>query len=758
MTTVNNSQDEVETEEGTVQAVKEPAPTEDALCDRCTRLFGDPSLPNYGCTCHRGGMHYQLDAFWRDPPTWTCPGCRLVGTLVTNMRAMIRRNDHGISPSVDATGVTAERQHLEEMVTMSTEKNLKIEFRPAARVVDVRVDVLPGMAGTIIKIADDNVCPHNETIRGLHIPPKIDIARTKRWLTTCRDGHAGCRRQPVSASTPVDDNNTASIRLIDVHTMQIVPVTLDAEFVALSYVWGTNTQPLLTSKTLEGYSTPGGLDASKLPTTIAHAIRLTGELGLHFLWVDSLCIIQDDDADKQRQLPRMAALYEAAELVFVAAAGRDANAGLAGYQTDRVSSQATETVLGDRYTTIQGGLYDVLRWTHWDRRGWTYQEAFQARRAVVFTDALIYWSCRDTVWREDLDCDHGGRRLRRNGGTLWRYTPDGQRTLGCTPNNYFVSVEHFCRRTLRDGSDALWAYWGVLSHQAARHPPIGYIWALPYGCLSASLVWRKGHFCLSEHSRRATAAHSIALAGGGALRVPFPSWSWLSTDTAVEFLDTCGASIVNSVRWHVPITLWNPATTQFYLGYLRQIGVEGVDEARQLFVKQNGRLRPAPTSGRAFAMDYGLLCFIAETAQLTLSRTYVHTGDDECPCRLMPDGGKEATHTHVTVRSGDQDIGGVIVPLSVFKDDATDVPIDVVLLSSNASPRRATDDRCKVQPATGCNEVQHVPGCQHLQSHNLMVVTWLDDVAYLQSMFAVDKAVWEGIPPDKKGQKQIILG
>ncbi|KAL1888552.1 hypothetical protein Sste5346_009508 [Sporothrix stenoceras] len=756
-----------------------PAGTD--LCDLCSKRFGEPSS-HYKCDCHRSGAHFHLGRVDKyvdvttNPPTRpksTCPGCRLFNTIVTNMFAMIRRNDHSIQPAIVSTGVTSELKLLEDMVTSGADKTLKIEMRAAARAVTVKVDVLPGIAGTIIRLAGS---PEKERIHGLrvrekqrvhglHIPAKIDMDRTRRWLTTCQEGHASCRQREVTAppqgQTPADVDSTSFIRLINVQTRQIVPGTLNSEFVALSYVWGQNTQPLLTRARLTGYMAPGGLATAELPMTISDAMEFVNDLGLRYLWVDSLCIIQDDDVDKQKQLPQMAALYEAAELVIVAAAGRDASAGLVGYKTDRQPSQAVETIDGLTYITYQSGLHDVLRWTHWDRRGWTYQEAFQARRAVVMADTLTYWSCRDTLWQEDLDNDEGsGVRLRKDSNALWRYTPDGQRTLGCTPNTYFTSVEHFCLRSLRDGSDALWAYWGVLAHQSPRFPPNGYIWGHPYGSISDSLLWRTGHFCLSEHRRRQLKTfHGIPIKDGSILKAPFPSWSWLSVDTAVDFLDTCGSSIVSAVKWGVPITLWNPASAELYLEYLRRVGVDGVDKVKELLVKQHGHLKPAPTPGQPFAMDYGLLCFTAKVAQLTLSRQYKHTNDDKCPCRLGPDRGKDKSHMYAAVRHGDKEIGGVVVPLSLFNgDDIQDVAVEVVHLSSNALPRTSTDDLCKVQPASGCREVQHVRGCQHIESHNLMVVAWEHGVAHRQALFALNKDAWEAISSEKKVTKRVILG
>ncbi|CAK7225925.1 hypothetical protein SCUCBS95973_006029 [Sporothrix curviconia] len=770
-------------EDGTAEPAAAAAPegeaallSLDAVCERCQDLFSQPSS-SYKCAHHSASHHYH-----RGPVKSVmagaqshCPGCRLIGTIVANARSMIVRNNL-IRPELDDTRVTAELKELGEMVTSTTGPGFTIQ--PAARVVNIILDVLPGIAGTIVKTASNDAPPDADKVHGLIVPPTIDIERTKQWLATCRDRHDNCRGHSRSSADGSASAFAPTIRLIDVNARQIVPAMLTDDFAALSYVWGKGTKPLLTAAALPLYAAPGGLDEAKLPRTIAEAMRLARDLGFRHLWVDSLCIVQDDDDDKLRQLPLMAALYEAAALVLVAATGIDAEAGLGGYGRGlppRTASQVRATVNGVPYITTQGGLIDVLQWTRWDRRGWTYQEAFRSRRALVFTDALVYWSCRDATWREDLDSDRdGGLRIKLGeGGSLWRYAPGGRpHTIGCTPSVFFSNVEHFSRRAFRDSGDALWAYGAILAHQAPRFPPSGFLWAHPYAGMSASLLWKYGHDCLTRHVRGAAKqdCHSIVVRSGDGsaattrLRVPFPSWSWMSADTGVQFRDSCDASVVCAVEWGHPIKLGG-GSTPIYLQYLLQIGAEGAAEAAQQFADADGLLTPAPLTvlsapGRdAVNVDYGLLLFKAETVQLTVSRVFEHTGDDKCPCRMRPDPGTEATMTYATVRSANGSVlGAVDVPLTFFKDEAESTTGEFLLMSSNAWPRSAADERCHVEPNSGCLQVKHLRGCAHISTHNLMLVEWDKGVAYRRAMLDMGKVVWDGLAPETKAKKTIVLG
>lgn len=115
------------------------------------------------------------------------------------------------------------------------------------------------------------------------------------------------------------------IRVIDVIRKNIVPAPPGCRYLALSYVWG---KPLLHQKTtattrkalksnVAELSKEGGLACLELPRTIRNAMTLTEELEEQYLWVDALCIVQDDVEDVQRQTAAMDSIYAGASLTIV---------------------------------------------------------------------------------------------------------------------------------------------------------------------------------------------------------------------------------------------------------------------------------------------------------------------------------------------------------------------------------------------------------------------------------------------------------
>jgi hypothetical protein len=129
-------------------------------------------------------------------------------------------------------------------------------------------------------------------IRGRAVQPIVNFSLIRDWIQSCDTQHDRCSLHAKKLSGVI------TIRLIDVQGKMIVPVSQGVRYVALSYVWGQNTAPMLTRNTLPLYSSPNCLQDSIIPETILNAIQLVSAIGERYLWVDSLCIVQDDDSDK----------------------------------------------------------------------------------------------------------------------------------------------------------------------------------------------------------------------------------------------------------------------------------------------------------------------------------------------------------------------------------------------------------------------------------------------------------------------------
>jgi hypothetical protein len=108
----------------------------------------------------------------------------------------------------------------------------------------------------------------------------------------------------------------------------------DALYTALSHCWGGKKNIHLTTKTADLEIRGESIPISTLPKTFADAVLLTRKLGIKYIWIDSLCIIQDDAEDWVRESARMAEVYQNAALTISADGAADGSQGL--FQTIEV--------------------------------------------------------------------------------------------------------------------------------------------------------------------------------------------------------------------------------------------------------------------------------------------------------------------------------------------------------------------------------------------------------------------------------------
>lgn len=122
-------------------------------------------------------------------------------------------------------------------------------------------------------------------------------------------------------------------------------------------------------------------------------MALVKQIGERYLWVDSLCIIQDDHITSTYFVSQMDIIYSHAILTIVAAAGSNANSGLPGVREGtRDVQQSILNVSGLRLmAAIDGSYYKGVAGSDWSTRGWTLQENILSRRKIIFTEKQVYW-------------------------------------------------------------------------------------------------------------------------------------------------------------------------------------------------------------------------------------------------------------------------------------------------------------------------------------------------------------------------------
>ncbi len=237
--------------------------------------------------------------------------------------------------------------------------------------------------GTLGILANDAPTQNKSTLSRV-IKDQIDFSMVRNWINICNARHENCagvhrELDPANFTDVVDQ--IPCFRVIDVVDNYITTAPHDCEYVALSYVWGRiNPQTILRS--LKGniaqLEEPGALllpeHYNKMPLTIRDAMFVVKELGMRYLWVDSLCIIQDDDepgGSKLQLIAKMAVVYGAAALTITAATGVDANAGLPGVHAGADRSQPIEEIQPGLRLAFKQYLGCDVPTSMYFTRGWT---------------------------------------------------------------------------------------------------------------------------------------------------------------------------------------------------------------------------------------------------------------------------------------------------------------------------------------------------------------------------------------------------
>jgi hypothetical protein len=351
--------------------------------------------------------------------------------------------------------------------------------------------------GDITVLAEDAQALGQEPLyHGRLLGKTLDLDRVRGWLEHCEKKHFGrCDRAPWEHIRLIPKG----LRLIDVKKRCLVRAPAFPRYIALSYVWGKVKLPQTVKSnyqqlTKEQSFSQVGMGMSPI---VEDAIQLTESLKERYLWVDQLCIIQDDPEDKLLQISQMDLVYAHAVLTIVAACGEDANTRLVGLNPGSATrAQTSEVVNGLRLLVPLPTISHALGSSTWNTRAWTFQEYQLSRRRLVFTDKQVYFQCRCDVMAEDVVCeapssvfsfdrDDTNHRVRSFGiGTGL-----GEWQWPFTLSDYAIAIELYTAKHLSFPGDVLIAFLGI--QNALQKAAKWKFWnGLPEDIFDYAILWR----------------------------------------------------------------------------------------------------------------------------------------------------------------------------------------------------------------------------------------------------------------------------
>ncbi|KAH6896505.1 heterokaryon incompatibility protein-domain-containing protein [Thelonectria olida] len=315
------------------------------------------------------------------------------------------------------------------------------------------------------------------------------IEHVKYWISKCRKSHSECGLEWTPLPTRVlDVSDPTSIKLVR-------PLGLEDKYVALSHRWGSSNNFMTTRQNMK--SIRAGFSIRQAPASFRDAILVTRQLGIRYLWIDALCIVQGDIIDWEVESGRMADIFANAHVTISAASSTgDTEAFLAPRNHD----YAPVVVSAGRDRSVVAYLYQKTFWDDRDEealdtRAWALQEQYLSRRNVRYCGKQMTWRCKMATWSESAPVSD---QLR-----LWAKPWTGL-------------VEEFSRRKLTYETDRLPAMAGAAASVASANGEEYY-----------AGLWLKNLPAEMLFERKAAEVPLEYIA---------PSWSWAAMGGPVTFV------------------------------------------------------------------------------------------------------------------------------------------------------------------------------------------------------------------------------
>ncbi|KAH8911273.1 HET-domain-containing protein [Coniochaeta sp. PMI_546] len=355
------------------------------------------------------------------------------------------------------------------------------------------------------------------------------------------------------------------------------------EYVALSYCWG-GPQKLVTT-VANRTDLQRGFELSRLPRTIMEAVQVTASLGIRYLWVDALCIVQDDEASKAVEIEKMGNIYGDATIVLLAASGTSRSAD------DGFLNPYRDISIVPYYSILTGTVVSVCLAVGTetapplDMRGWTYQERNLASRRLIFGGPRgVSFSCAEQslvyesgAWKRDGNGADTTERVIRNEDSRTRW---------------HEIFEEYSLRALTFAADRLPAIAGFAANHAPE-PGDVYIAGMWRSQIVDDLMWKVQFGQLKGEPFKLTLDQYRS-----------PGWSWISV------LDHVPNRVVGCAKNDLRRRLYlggQEENVAYYVDHSLQLGQPNAHFGRVLSGSITLRAKMVPVKSAGAGLDMTLV-------------------------------------------------------------------------------------------------------------------------------------------------------
>lgn len=263
-----------------------------------------------------------------------------------------------------------------------------------------------------------------------------------------------------------------------------------------------------------------------MPLKFRDAVVVARKLGIRFVWIDSLCIVQDDATDWTTEAAKMGSIYASAYFTITATSAQSTNDGSLRPES---GSQAVTMPCRSREDGLLHGKYylqpesnektESIGSSTWTERGWTFQERLLSARVLHFSKHRLCFECRG--------CNFSENNLADEPPACWLRPDPSMNTPNQYTSNHLVShqtykfwyamVEEYTKLKFSFEDDRIPAFLGLISEMALIVEDECF-WRIGIREFRRGLLWREA--ALSAHTKRLTRLFKMRA----------PSWSWMSVN------------------------------------------------------------------------------------------------------------------------------------------------------------------------------------------------------------------------------------
>jgi hypothetical protein len=236
-----------------------------------------------------------------------------------------------------------------------------------------------------------------------HTKDQRCLDQASKWLQHCLKNHEGCRKSRLThtyATFParILEIGKEYVRLVPKESLETIE---SAHYITLSHRWQSNVTPKLLRVNFSAMQQ--SIHDASLPQTFQDTIFIARELNINYLWIDALCIIQDDVTDVHREIALMGEIYQGALLNIGGLLDQGTTKESAfGLFTTRDPRQHTPFAINIRWLNkdLQLRVYGSVALEEVGRaplmgRGWVLQERLLSPRSI-YLGQQIHWECAES--------------------------------------------------------------------------------------------------------------------------------------------------------------------------------------------------------------------------------------------------------------------------------------------------------------------------------------------------------------------------